>query len=124
MTGQLKETIASAENEISLKYTDHANHLKICIRLVMQLLAGIFKWSGFNERANKKVLTKVLTPFAGDADPADVSAMATAAIEFFSSHEPLIIDLKTALHTFHLIEALSRFVSTPNNHQYSGMLFV
>lgn len=94
MVDNLKETIAKAENETSLKYSDHANHVKTCIRLLMQLLAGFFKWSGFNKNTHDTILIASLTPLAGGDKSSDISTLATAAIDFFMTLEPIIIDMK------------------------------
>lgn len=116
----LKETIANAEKETNLKYTDQANHVKYSIRLTVRLLAGLFKWNGFKEYDNQAMLCASIASITENADT-DVSTLALSAIERFLAFEPYIIDLSTAVDMFHLIEALSTFVTNPNNHQYSGI---
>lgn len=121
MMDDLKETIASAEQEINLKYTAQANHIKYSLRLTVRLLAGLFKWSGFKDPNNQDMLCASISHWSDSSDN-DLSTLATAAIDRFLTYEPYVVDLTTAVNMFHLIEALSEFVSTPNNHQYSGKL--
>lgn len=116
----LKEILTNAEKETNLKYTEDANHVKYSIRLTVRLLAGLFKWNGFVEPRHKEMLVASIACISDKGD-SDLSALAISAIERFLAYEANIIDLSTAVEMFHLIEALSKFVSTPNSHQYSGM---
>lgn len=114
----LKEILTAIE--ISLKYTDHANHVKYSLRITVRLLAVLFRWNGFKEVDNRQMLIASIACITANADETDLSTLATSAIEVFLTYEPYVIDLPTAVHMFHLIEALSEFVTTPNNHQYAG----
>lgn len=119
----LKDIIEAAEKETNLKYTDHANHVKYSIRLTVRLLAGLFKWNGFREADNQQMLIASISCISENKDN-DLSTLATSAIDRLIKYEPYVIDLTTAVEMFHLIEALSAFISTPNNHQYSGISHV
>lgn len=121
LVAKLKDIIDSAAKQVSLKYTDEANHVKSCIGLLLRLLAGYFKWAGFTDSKHHVHLVAALASISNGDKSADMTVLAKDTIDVFVKHEPLVIDLATAGHLFHLIEALSHFIKTTNNHQYYGM---
>ncbi|XP_055905389.1 Fanconi anemia group D2 protein [Eupeodes corollae] len=95
-------------------FTDELNYLKICFGLCLRLLAALFSWSGFGDACNKKILKGALLGVLGKSVRQEFinKDTSTLAVEVFNkcrATEASAIDIKSAVHLYHLIQSLKKF---------------
>ncbi|XP_055851494.1 Fanconi anemia group D2 protein homolog [Episyrphus balteatus] len=103
-------------------FTDEMNYLKICFGLCLRLLAALFSWSGFGDAANKKILKGALLGVLGKSVRQqyinkDTSTLAFEVFNKCRATEASAVDIKSAVHLYHLIQSLTKFATKKDLEQ-------
>lgn len=98
-------------------FSEEIIQTKICAGLCLRFFSSLFTWPGFQKKEHLgylNVALKVITKKTGEISTNDLSVAALKKIEKFSE---TVLDLKSAVHYYHFVKAVSGFVT--NNQKDS-----
>lgn len=138
-----RATATGADANVSTEnvlYSDESNYIKCCFGLCLRLLAAQFTWPGYDDVANKNLLSgeykrpcaplqsnqivrvvplaDSLNAIIGDVplDPAETenSHIALVALKAITANANVVLDLQTATYMIDLTRTLIKYVNVEN----------
>lgn len=105
---------ANGKAKAKSMFSEEITQTKICAGLCLRFFSSLFTWPGFQKKEHLgylNVALKIITKKTGEILTSDLAVFSLKKIEKFSE---TVLDLKSAVHYFHFIKAISGFV---NNNQ-------